>query len=357
APTRAAFLTGRYGFRNGIGGVGGGPGSGVLSLAELTLPEALNGYESACIGKWHLAGNQNLTHPTASGFDHYAGMIGGSVQNYFQWPLVENGSSNISSTYTTTELTDRAIQSVQTMQGPWFLYLSYNAPHTPFHLPPSGLCPTTGCTSPICSGLGPNPSNRELSKAMVEALDVELGRFLAALEAVDPNAFVFFMGDNGTGRQASEPPFTAAHAKGSIFEGGVNVPLIVRGPGVVRAESPALISVVDLFATMTELASMPMITEDSVSFAPTFSDPTRTPRSTVYSETFLPNGTTGVYTEHERCVRNDRYKLLRRLGETDEMYDLELDPFETVNLLPTLTPAQQTAFSELEAVLVQLGVD
>ena len=108
SPTRAALLTGRWGFRTGIGSVVTNTEPG-LTLAERTTPEVLTRYSSACIGKWHLAGNLGNTHPNQSGFDHFSGFLRGAVNDYFSWPKVVDGQSSTSNVYTTSAFTDDAI--------------------------------------------------------------------------------------------------------------------------------------------------------------------------------------------------------------------------------------------------------
>lgn len=356
SPTRAALLTGRYGFRTGIGAVVT-PGQPGLLLAEVTIPEVLTGYTSTLTGKWHLAGNLGNLHPNESGFAHFAGTIRGAVQDYFQWTKVTDGQTSTSTTYATTDTTDEAIAAIQMMPEPWFAFVSYNAPHAPFHAPPATLCPGLACAGSWCGNLPANPSTAEYVKAMTEAMDSELGRLLAALDAVDPDAWVFFMGDNGTARMASEPPFIPSHAKGSMFEGGINVPLIVRGPGVVNAECGALVACVDFLATFAELAGVPAPATDSVSMVRCFSDPSAAPRDTVYAERFSPNFATLPFPEHDRAIRDGRYKLIRSTSAADRFYDLLFDPFETANLLPSLTTQEQQAHDALVAELIALGVD
>lgn len=353
-PTRAAILTGRHGFRTGLGT----PGANArLPLSETILPEVLTGYTSTFLGKWHLAGNMGTTHPNASGFDHYAGSLGGEVQDYSNWAKVTDGAMSISMTYVTVDTADDAIAALQSTPEPFFLFLSFNAPHTPWHEPPASVCAPPACPQSLCGNLPPNPSTSQLVKAMTEAMDAQIGRVLNVLDGVDPNAYVVFMGDNGTARQATEPPFVPSHAKGTVYEGGANVPLIVRGPGVVIGECSALVSAVDLFATFGELARTHAASEDSVSLVPYFFNPTLSLRATVYTEMFSPNGGTPPYPEHDRAVRDERYKLIRRVGVPDEFYDLLFDPFEGDDLLPMLTPAQQIAYDTLLNELVALGVD
>jgi arylsulfatase B len=352
SPTRAAFLTGRYGFRTGIGT----PAGAVLSFGETLIPELLQGvgYTSACVGKWHLANGP--MHPNFSGFDHYSGSLAGQLSDYDMWTKTVNGTSSTSLTYATTDTTDEAIAALQSMPEPWFLYVAYNAPHTPIHLPSSTLCPASNCAISWCGGAGPGMTQAERIKAMCEAMDTEVGRLLDALDAEDPESYVVFMGDNGTGPQASEPPFDPAHAKGTVYEGGVNVPFVVRGPGVAVAESSALISATDLYATLAELAGADSVAEDSISLVPYFTNPRAHLRDAVYCETFSPNGS-GPWSVHSRAVRNERYKLIRRVGLPDEFYDLLATPFETVNLLPGLTSLEQSAHDALVEQLIALGVD
>ena len=354
-PTRASMLTGRHGFRTGLGQPGAGA---LLDLAETTIPETLVGYATSCTGKWHLASGPNSTaHPNLSGFQHYSGGLSGGLPDYFTWNKTVNGTTSTSTTYATTDTIDDAIAAMVSMPEPWFLYVSLNAPHSPYHVPPASICQPSGCPTPLCGNLPGNASNVMQGKAMVEAMDAELGRMLTVLDSVDPGAFVIFMGDNGTARQIVEPPFIRQRAKGSVYEGGVNVPLIVRGPGVAQGESEALVSCVDLHSTIAEIAGRRTAPEDSVSMVPLFADPLARGREFVYTEGFSPNGGTLPFAEHNRAVRNARYKLLRQTGLADELYDLDLDPFEQTNLLINPDAAALAAFSELEAELTRLGVN
>jgi arylsulfatase B len=348
-PSRASLLTGRYAFRVGVGTPGRGA---VLDVNELTIPDALPDYASAIVGKWHLGG-QDASHPNQVGFDYYAGGLGGAVDDYFSWSKTTNGVTVPSTTYATTDTANEAIQAIRSLPQPWFLVVSFNAPHTPYHEPPIGLCSNAGCQ---CANLPANPSNFELGRAMIEAMDAEFGRVLRVVDEESPSAYVFFLGDNGSARQIVSAPFNSQRAKGSPYEGGVNVPLLVRGPRVPVGESVGLVSSVDFFATVTELAGQAASTEDSVSMLPYFSNPHANPRALVFAESFEPNGF-GPYTKHDRSVREVRYKLIRQIGAPDEFYDLLLDPFEAANLFPNLNLAEQATYDQLLAELVRLGID
>ena len=347
--TRAELMTGRYGFRTGIGR----PGStAVLDLGEITLPEMMSGYDNAAVGKWHLAGGDE-THPNNSGFARFAGSLGSGVSDYFDWEKTEDGSQYQTTTYTTTDTTNEAINSVLSMQEPWFLYVAYNAPHAPYHNPPADLCT---CSTGFCAASRGGKFRR--GRAALEAMDTELARLLAVVENVDPDALIVFVGDNGTAGGLSEPPFDGSRAKGTVYEGGINVPLIIKGPEVVPGEVEALVCTTDLFATFADLAGAPSQAEDSVSMVPYLQGSSAPIREYVYAEYFSPNGP-GPYTVHNRAVRRDRYKLIRREGQPDELYDLLNDPFELTDLFPGLqagTP-EWDAYQELVGNLSDLGVD
>lgn len=133
SPTRATILAGRYGIRTGVLSP-----DDSISLSETSLQSFIdsnvpNTYTHAVIGKWHLSGRDN------GGIDHFAGFEGGGVRDYFDWTMIENGRESPSDVYTTTRFVDLAIEWIAAREAPWFAWLAFNAPHTPFHLPPPGL--------------------------------------------------------------------------------------------------------------------------------------------------------------------------------------------------------------------------
>ena len=227
-PTRAAMLTGRYGFRTGVGQVLSNSDVG-LQLSEFTLPEAISAgspltYTHANIGKWHLStqANGGRNNPNLAGYDHFSGLLRGGLSDYNSYSKVVNGSAITVTNYATTETVDDAITWLdeQNQQDkPWFLWLAFNAPHSPFHLPPTDLH--------SYDSLNPTGEDSyDYYKAMVEAMDTEIGRMLGALPAdVRANTTVIFIGDNGSPGQVIQAPLTSNHAKGSVYDGGVNCPI------------------------------------------------------------------------------------------------------------------------------------
>jgi arylsulfatase A-like enzyme len=178
---------------------------------------------------------------------------------------------------------------------------------------------------------------------MVEAMDSEIGRLL---DSIEDDAVVIFLGDNGTPQEATDGGWDPEHAKSTLYEGGINVPLIVNGAGVFRGECDALVNVTDLFATVLELAGVGSGAEDSTSIAPYFSDINKSSiRDWAYAERET------VFGEHRKAVRDRRYKLIS-CNAGDELYDLEGDPFEQSNLLDgRLTHVESLAYDRLSDVL------
>ncbi|MFT7465425.1 MAG: arylsulfatase B [Pseudohongiellaceae bacterium] len=362
--TRAGILTGRLGFRTGItSALSYGSGTVELSLDEVTIPEVLGSkYATAAVGKWHMAKEtlSGLDHPILSGFDHHWGTIDSFVSAdgpgiYYDFDKNVDGTSTPSTTYATTDNVDDALTLISKLPEPWFVWLAFNAPHAPYHVPPDEL------HSYSLSG-DPKDSASKHVKASIEAMDTEIGRLLAGLgDGALANTTVIFVGDNGTTTQATSAPFKSAHAKGTVFEGGVNVPLIVAGAGVPvhGRECTALVQTTDLFATIAELGGAPETSaEDSVSLVPYFRWPERpSQRRWAFTELRKPTGP-GPYNTVRLAVRGARFKLIFDdatvlAGQSQyEFYDLHHDPFESNDLLPgNLTPYQQLVFDRLKELL------
>ena len=356
SPTRACMFTGRYAFRTGIGQVVGNGAQG-LQLSEHTLPEVLNanGTRHALIGKWHLGDAIGADAPNQHGFGHFTGTLGPQVSNYFSWQKTTNGTTTTSTTYATTDLVNEALAWIGTQTGSWVCVVAFQAAHTPLHAPPAAL------HTQNLTGLNPGTTPLPFFKAMVEAMDTEIGRLLTSLPpTVLANTNVVFMGDNGSPRNVTQAPFDPLHAKGTLYEGGTHVPLMVSGPIVVAPgrEVAALVDPTDYFATVCELqgidarAQVPTsVSLDSVSFAPYLRSATQLPLRTVAHVELFP----GVGAGH--AVRDARWKLIRFSGMNthDELFDLAADPDEQVNLYDgSLTAAEQEAYETLRVAAASL---
>ena len=370
---RATMLTGRHGFRTGIGAniEGGSPG-GLLSPSELCLPALLNvgtngAYTSIGIGKWHLGSNlDGDDHPLSCGFDHFLGNRRGfGPGNYYRWRKIVDGALFPTFTYATTSCVDDALRAFEASSGPMFVWLAFNAPHQPLHRPPNAL------HSFALSG-PPDATPVDHMKAMTEAMDSEIGRLLASLSpARRAETTVIFIGDNGTTAESTDAPFLPEHAKTTVFEGGVHVPLIIAGPTVVSPgrESEALVQALDIYSTVAELAGVdpraylpPGRKLDSISLCPLLEDPLATGQhSFLYSEIFQPFGS-GIRNSliYDLALRGERYKFLRARpspihAAVDSLFDLSLDPFEQNDLLlGALSPEQDQAYQDFLRTLERL---
>lgn len=333
SPTRAAMLTGRYGFRTGVGNVVSAAAGNALTSAEITLPEAIAavpalGIQCASFGKWHLSsgGPQVIANApnTIGGWPHYAGSTAGAIQSYTSWTKTTNGTTSTSTVYATTDVVNDAVAWIQARavsNQRWMAWVAFNAPHTPFHVPPVSL-----------HSYGAAPATNLLKyQAAVEAMDMEIGRLLAAVNLAETD--VIFIGDNGTPGSVIRPPYDNTHAKDSLYEGGVRVPLLIRGPSVNQAgrTTDALVHCVDVFSTILDMLDVaaPASTLDSRSMVPLLAHQSTSTRSRLYSEKFdQSDAAVGG-----RIIRDDRYKLIRPNVGSDEFYDLLVDPAEGNNLL------------------------
>lgn len=346
SPTRACILTGQYGFRSGVGDII--DNGTALPTSAFTLPKALTnaatGLATAQFGKWHLAIGPNSPR-TVGGWTNFAGSLQGAAPNYSSWTKSVNGLNTPNYTnYATTDLVDDAVNWI-TARGTnrWFVWAAFNAPHTPFHNPPPALCPSY----PVNTLTN---SSRQY-EAMVEAMDTEIGRLLAAVDRT--NTHVIFIGDNGTPVQVLQPPFPAGRGKDTLYEGGTHVPLVISGPAVVQPnrtnDTPA--NAVDLFATILEMAgtsataAVPTnVVIDSKSLMGALKT-TNTLFRLAYAEKFGPGVPASA---GGRALRDDRYKLIQFTDGNEELYDLETDPTELANLNNTLTPTQRAYRDRLQ---------
>ncbi len=371
SPTRAAVLTGRHGFRTGVGDFIKVPDlTGTtygLPLAEETIPEMLTrgsagAYAHAVFGKWHLGSDSSggVLAPNLAGFayaDHRPGNLTGG-EDYFSWTSVIQGLPTPLTGYTATYTVDEALAWIGRQTRPWFAYVPLNLAHSPFHEPPAGHFSEDLSSVPV----GPN---RPHFKAMIEAMDFELGRLLSGLGAALDDTTVIFLGDNGSPGDVIAPPWPSLKAKDTVYEGGVRVPLIVRSPLVASpgSTSDALVNSTDLFATIAEIAGIdidviygPGVQHDSVSLVPYLLDPELPSlRSFVYTERFSPNGL--APTAYLRVIRNERYKLWVTLDPApgERFYDLDLDPFEETDLLTVgLSPDETAAYLSLKQEMMTL---
>ncbi|WP_025740474.1 sulfatase-like hydrolase/transferase [Aquimarina pacifica] len=339
-PTRAGIITGKYGFRTGVTKVGDQLSTTETSLQQYIDNNVASPYNHAVIGKWHISNEP--THPNTMGVDYYAGLLTGSLSSYYDWNITINGATETSTEYNTTQLTDLAIDWVNNQSTPWFLWLSYNAAHTPFHLPPDELH-SQGTLSNDDASIDANPIPYYM--AMLEAMDSEFGRLLDTMSDTEKENTVFiFVGDNGTPRKVVQE-YIGSKGKGTVYQGGINVPMIISGKNVLRKGSTeeALINTTDLFATIADIVGINSVEiNDSKSFKNLLSTTDDTiKREFVFTE--IGNDDGGA----DYAIRNTTHKYILFDDDTEALYNLSEDPFEELNLM------DQIPISDLDATMLE----
>ncbi|WP_299628077.1 sulfatase-like hydrolase/transferase [uncultured Tenacibaculum sp.] len=345
-PTRSSILTGKHGFRTGVLKVDDELSTSETSLQQYLKSRATN-YSSAVVGKWHLS--RDASHPNDLGVDYYAGLLNGAVTSYWDWTLTENGVQSNSTEYTTTKFTDLAIDWIKDQDSPWFLWLAYNAPHTPFHLPPAELHSQGSLPSDQAS-VDANPMPYYM--AMLEAMDTEIGRLLNSMSDEEKdNTVIIFIGDNGTPNQVAQD-YRSRRVKGTVYQGGVNVPMIISGKNVNRFNETesALVNTTDLFATIANIAEVNVSNiNDSYNFWSLVSTSSKI-RDYAYTEVGKDTGPEDI------TIRNEEYKYILFSDGSEGFYNVANDFFETTNLLDQLplNANEEAVLNELKDAITNL---
>lgn len=353
SPSRAGMLTGRYqqrfGHERNPKYEPANPKSG-LPLSEILLPAALKpaGYTSAVIGKWHLGAHPQF-HPNQRGFDLFFGHLGGGHQYFARdwkgdWeyvtPLEENGKPVTGldpDTYLTDLLSDRAVTFIREKKSqPFFLYLAYNAPHTPLQAPERYLERFKTMADP----------KRRTYAAMVSALDDGVGRVLDALRTsgIEENTLIFFLSDNGgpeSSNGSDNGPLRGG--KGDTWEGGIRVPFAAQWKGRLKSGTVFTHPVIslDIFATALALAGGQATRPaalDGVDLMPYLDGKLSTPPHEVLYWRSIDSQRWGT--------RQGNLKLMTH-GEQIQLSDLSVDPGESSDLSAKLA-AQKAALQQLQ---------
>jgi arylsulfatase A-like enzyme len=343
-PTRAALMTGRYPFRYGLQtAVIPSVSAYGLDTNEWLMPQALKeaGYTTAIIGKWHLGHADKKYWPKQRGFDYQYGAMIGEL-DYFthdehgvlDWfrdnePVREEG-------YTTTLLGQDAARLIEQhdIARPLYLYLTFNAPHTPYQAPKEYIDRYASIEDPT----------RRTYAGMVTCLDEEIGRVVAALvkKQMRGNTLILFHSDNGGTRNALFAGVMAdmskvkipcdngpyREGKGTLYEGATRVCAFANWPGRIQPGTvDGLIHAVDLYPTLAKLAGAstakckPL---DGVDVWDTIAQGKRSPRTEI------------VYNVEpfRAAVRQGDWKLIWRtqLPSSVDLYNLAKDPSEQNNL-------------------------
>jgi arylsulfatase A-like enzyme len=314
-----------------------------MDPAEHTIGDAMQkaGYKTGFIGKWHL-GEEDRYHPNNRGFDEFWGFLGGSRSYFYEEDsddkegqpraLLHNKSHTDFDGYLTDEFSNQSVRFIQENKGnPFFLFLSYNAVHTPMHAKENDL-----------EKFKDNP--RAVLAAMTWSMDQGIGKVISKLEkeGLRENTLIFFLSDNGgaTNNQSSNLPLKGF--KGNKFEGGHRIPFILSWPSKLKGGQNynGLTSSLDIFATSAAVAGLektPGKPLDGVNLIPHLSDKnTEEPHETLYWRK-----------EGMAAIRHEEFKLIRLDNYGYRLYNLADDLGESVDL----SVSNPDKFNELKASL------
>ncbi len=327
APSRAGLMTGKYQQRFGFEANGtGDENSGDLGLSDdvLTIADVFkdNNYKTIAIGKWHL-GATPTDHPNKRGFDEFYGFLGGG-RSYFpiknaseELMLQQNGKKIDFEGYLTDVLGNRSVRFVEENKNtPFFMYLAYNAVHTPMEAKEEHLQKYKN-----------HP--RQYLAAMTWSLDENIGNLRNKLKELGilDTTLIYFISDNGGAHNNSSKNGLLKGWKGNKFEGGHRVPFIVSWPAKIKANQKfdGLTSSLDIFSTSLAAANINKNTDlvlDGVNLLPYLTQKKKgNPHTELYWRKL-----------DESAARIGDFKLIQLKGYGATMYDLSNDLGEINNL-------------------------
>jgi arylsulfatase A-like enzyme len=319
APTRAEFLTGRYHPRGGVRGVS--TGAERLNLDEKTVGDTFKaaGYATGAFGKWH-NGTQYPYHPNARGFDEYYGFCSGHWGQYFDPVLEHNGKIVRGKGFIIDDLTDHALAFIERNRGrPFFCYLPYNTPHSPFQVPDRFYARFEDSSIQMRHR---DPQKEELDKtrcvlAMCENIDWNVGRVLDKLDELGlaEDTLVIYFSDNGPNSWRWNGGMKGR--KGSTDEGGLRVPMLIRWPGRIEPGTriEQIAGAIDLLPTLADVANVPVVGHkplDGISLKPLL----------LGQAGDWPDRMLFSHQNGHVSVRTQRY----RLDAKGHLYDMATDP-------------------------------
>ncbi|MCK4989829.1 MAG: arylsulfatase [Bacteroidales bacterium] len=362
APTRSSLMTGRYSLRTGIRDTYNG--GATMASNEVTIAEMLKqaDYKTGIFGKWHLGDNYPY-RPSDQGFDesliHLAGGMGqvGDITTYFKRDssyfnpvLWHNNTKEAYEGYCSDIFTEQAIEFIdKNQQGPFFCYLSFNAPHTPLQVPDTyyqiykDVDPASGFENDRRPFVKMSEKDKEDARkvyAMVTNIDDNMGKLLQKLEdlKIADNTLVIFMTDNGP--QQTRYVGGLRGRKGSVYQGGVRVPFYVRYPALsAQAKDIETVAAhIDILPTLSQLCNVELPKERTIDGKSLLS--LMKGKQVDWADRELFFYWTRRYPElyNNIALQKAGYKLV---GMTDynadiedfELFDIHKDPYEQNNIV------------------------
>tara|TARA_B100001027_G_scaffold106144_1_gene73076 strand:+ start:199 stop:1578 length:1380 start_codon:yes stop_codon:yes gene_type:complete len=327
SPSRAGLLTGMYQQRFGHECNLDSDVNNSFDPNQITIAEALKteGYTTGLIGKWHL-GDKTQNHPLKNGFDYFWGFISGA-RNYFYDPnevnrnsirnVVENYSQTNFEGYLTDVLGEKAIRFIDKnnqSNNPFFLFLSFNAPHTPMQ-----------AKEEVLEKFKDNP--RQVYASMMWSMDEAIGHVIDALKENNQydNTIIYFLSDNGAAMSNNASPFPYKGWKGNQFEGGIKTPMIMTWKNKIKSNTQfdGFISALDIFKTSLEVSNVNddlMANADGKNIMNYLND------NTIQNENLFWRK------DKMATVRSGNYKLIKLNDTSTVLYNIENNYFEDLDL-------------------------
>jgi arylsulfatase A-like enzyme len=351
SPSRCTFLTGLHTGHGRIrsnfarrGAIEGRKQNAVIRRPNLlpqdsTIANVLsnNGYHTILVNKWHVDGFDTAAHPLNRGFQEFYGWLVPEPRSHNHYPeiryrnreeyVISENSDNKRIRHCTDIATDEAIEFIKRkVDKPFFLFLTYNAPHTPLH-----------AKSPDAYKNVDLPENDRAYAALITHLDESVGRVLNEVKraGIEDHTIIIFASDNGGSTEARLEKIrqngTLRGYKGQLYEGGLRVPLIIKTGDKKNAgeKSDFPVYFPDLFATLVDWAGAhTSLKTDGISLLPEIKSPNSLNASlrSLYWEQYPAQGLA-------QAVRRGEWKLIKQGVRAEyELYNLKDDPSETTNL-------------------------
>ena len=386
SPTRASILTGLFGSRTNVLTPADPLSQSHDSFVRLLKDDG--GYSTAVFGKWHMAGvprgdvEYPGMKPLEAGFDLFKGNLHAALQTFWDYDYHVQDGDTAPGEWRTETPPERSLPGIapttyapvvkaadtiewisareaEDPEKPWFVWLAFNLSHATISRTPSQMVVPNADTlnaearaeMEACGGefgsanLG-SCTGEAVMRAMTSSMDTVIGKVLEAVDELDPNTYVIFIGDNGTpmyGRPGLDfidnmYITRSGRGKATVYESGARVPLAVRGPGIeAGARNDEFVHAADLFSTILELAGLPIpqtvsnrdgtgaVSVDGISLAPILFGEASTVRDP--SRGYLLTEVRGR--RPQVGARNATYKVVCRGGAADcDLYDLTADPLE-----------------------------
>ena len=344
SPTRASLLTGLYPDKAGVPGVIRthiNNSWGFLDPSAITIADQFKegGYKTAIIGKWHL-GLEKPNTPNERGFDYFHGYLGDMMDDYWTHRrhgvnyMRENEKEIDPEGHATDIFTKWAIDYINIQSEsskPFFLYLAYNAPHSPIQ-PPEEWLEKVKKRAPDLN------EKRANLVAFIEHLDHGIGQVINSLKQNNlyEKTLIVFTSDNGGQLRYAANNGPLRDGKGSVYEGGLRVPTTIVWKNHISSGTVTNHKAItmDLYPTLLEAAGIEVNHEiDGISFLPVLYGEKTSDKDRVLYFTRREGGTSyGGLTI--QAVQLNEWKLLQNSPfESQELYNLQEDPFETINLI------------------------